>query len=459
MTVLRVGNQVTNTEFNSDYRCVIIRIKKIKLGLYSSQLYIIIIELSLIIAGKFCPRKTKKNMETYNNAKLANLRVFLWNDDTKHNVVSPDQGLFILNPSNQKENPSSIDRDPAPIVVSFELNSLRNIHKPFHNVFAKQLISKTKVFDLETTEQLAQQVATYIISCFNFRPKLATALVLDRPRLVFVADILVNDILKEESNDYVNFDTINSLFTDLVQFQQQHNHSNNGAREEALDFELNNRDFLDFSIAENNNNNNNNDVIGVDSSNADFEVSRNEEEDATFLYFRQERDHLLELLRGLPTFTHNLNLLNLNFNPNFMDFSIPEISDESSDLEGVEDNNLEEFNYVLGILRSWDRRKEEHDDKDESVQRASKRAKVMQDDTELLKSLSKIKPTIVLAKQEELSEDSICSICLEKMSSEVENKKMVRCKHVFHGACLFKWLPNNQSCPNCRTTSLANVCF
>jgi hypothetical protein len=43
-----------------------------------------------------------------------------------------------------------------------------------------------------------------------------------------------------------------------------------------------------------------------------------------------------------------------------------------------------------------------------------------------------------------------CSICLEKFKED-EQVKELSCKHLFHPACINKWLKEKESCPTCRT--------
>lgn len=41
-----------------------------------------------------------------------------------------------------------------------------------------------------------------------------------------------------------------------------------------------------------------------------------------------------------------------------------------------------------------------------------------------------------------------CSICLECINEE--HKHETECKHIFHQACIGRWLDNHNTCPNCR---------
>jgi hypothetical protein len=40
-----------------------------------------------------------------------------------------------------------------------------------------------------------------------------------------------------------------------------------------------------------------------------------------------------------------------------------------------------------------------------------------------------------------------CPICLETI---FKNKKILKCKHIFHKSCLNEWLINHDTCPMCR---------
>eukprot|EP01097_Dermamoeba_algensis_P003692 TRINITY_DN2531_c0_g1_i4.p1 TRINITY_DN2531_c0_g1~~TRINITY_DN2531_c0_g1_i4.p1 ORF type:complete len:537 (-),score=76.42 TRINITY_DN2531_c0_g1_i4:235-1845(-) len=45
----------------------------------------------------------------------------------------------------------------------------------------------------------------------------------------------------------------------------------------------------------------------------------------------------------------------------------------------------------------------------------------------------------------------ICSICIEEFSQGNPVKRLPRCTHVFHPACIDRWLAINKICPTCRT--------
>jgi len=44
----------------------------------------------------------------------------------------------------------------------------------------------------------------------------------------------------------------------------------------------------------------------------------------------------------------------------------------------------------------------------------------------------------------------ICSICRESLTTDLSYRKIKRCGHVFHAACIEQWLNDHQQCPECR---------
>jgi len=42
-----------------------------------------------------------------------------------------------------------------------------------------------------------------------------------------------------------------------------------------------------------------------------------------------------------------------------------------------------------------------------------------------------------------------CTICLESIGTQQETRELP-CKHSFHGECLYGWIRENPTCPNCR---------
>lgn len=51
-----------------------------------------------------------------------------------------------------------------------------------------------------------------------------------------------------------------------------------------------------------------------------------------------------------------------------------------------------------------------------------------------------------------VAEKAQCSICLGDCDPVVCQLTTTRCEHVFHKACLDKWLNKSESCPVCRET-------
>ncbi|KAJ1453388.1 hypothetical protein M885DRAFT_426595, partial [Pelagophyceae sp. CCMP2097] len=45
--------------------------------------------------------------------------------------------------------------------------------------------------------------------------------------------------------------------------------------------------------------------------------------------------------------------------------------------------------------------------------------------------------------------DTACVICLEDFVDREKVKKLP-CKHVYHNACIRKWLQQDMRCPTCR---------
>jgi hypothetical protein len=43
----------------------------------------------------------------------------------------------------------------------------------------------------------------------------------------------------------------------------------------------------------------------------------------------------------------------------------------------------------------------------------------------------------------------ICSICLEEIQDK-DRYELLRCPHVYHKACILKWLEKSNTCPECR---------
>ncbi|XP_020220308.1 E3 ubiquitin-protein ligase RHA1B [Cajanus cajan] len=50
------------------------------------------------------------------------------------------------------------------------------------------------------------------------------------------------------------------------------------------------------------------------------------------------------------------------------------------------------------------------------------------------------------------SEESACAVCLLEFSSEEEIRCMRNCKHIFHRACVDRWIDHDhKTCPLCRS--------
>jgi hypothetical protein len=53
---------------------------------------------------------------------------------------------------------------------------------------------------------------------------------------------------------------------------------------------------------------------------------------------------------------------------------------------------------------------------------------------------------------ENVCDESICSICFEKLKCENRPvRETNKCKHQYHEDCLFKWFDKSKSCPNCNS--------
>ena len=53
--------------------------------------------------------------------------------------------------------------------------------------------------------------------------------------------------------------------------------------------------------------------------------------------------------------------------------------------------------------------------------------------------------------------DSTCSICLRTMSTDDDIRRPPSCLHLYHKTCISDWLLQQDSCPLCRSSVLANV--
>jgi hypothetical protein len=52
----------------------------------------------------------------------------------------------------------------------------------------------------------------------------------------------------------------------------------------------------------------------------------------------------------------------------------------------------------------------------------------------------------------EASSPAECSICLERCADSGDGLIQLRCRHIFHSACLDRWLRSHADCPYCRAT-------
>uniref|UniRef100_A0A803N674 RING-type domain-containing protein n=2 Tax=Chenopodium quinoa TaxID=63459 RepID=A0A803N674_CHEQI len=68
----------------------------------------------------------------------------------------------------------------------------------------------------------------------------------------------------------------------------------------------------------------------------------------------------------------------------------------------------------------------------------------------------KQKQTVEWIHTKDFGNDTICSICLDNLSSE-NAISLSRCNHVFHRDCIFRWLPGKHKCPYCRSSMLVDI--
>lgn len=55
----------------------------------------------------------------------------------------------------------------------------------------------------------------------------------------------------------------------------------------------------------------------------------------------------------------------------------------------------------------------------------------------------------------EVGEEEPCSICLGQMTTVLAQICTLGCGHIFHSACVQRWLLQTKSCPMCRSTNIA----
>ena len=50
-----------------------------------------------------------------------------------------------------------------------------------------------------------------------------------------------------------------------------------------------------------------------------------------------------------------------------------------------------------------------------------------------------------------------CPICLDSLTSDIDDISRMACGHVFHSCCLYKWLNESDKCPMCREIKYTGV--
>ena len=63
----------------------------------------------------------------------------------------------------------------------------------------------------------------------------------------------------------------------------------------------------------------------------------------------------------------------------------------------------------------------------------------------LMRSLVPLRTSVCLQKQ-----DEICAICLQSVEPGEEQATIRRCGHLYHRACIERWLDQHDRCPKCR---------
>ena len=58
-------------------------------------------------------------------------------------------------------------------------------------------------------------------------------------------------------------------------------------------------------------------------------------------------------------------------------------------------------------------------------------------------------PTETYARGADENENETCSVCLSQMETGEEAKRL-GCKHVYHPACIDRWLERSRLCPVCK---------
>ncbi|CAO2816919.1 unnamed protein product [Amaranthus hypochondriacus] len=344
--------------------------------------------------------------------KFSDLNLFIWNDtETNHKKIPSDESIFIFRISDQKND------KPEILVFEFKLS--------FHNHggnLSKKVIAALKILNPKLRVLLAQQITDFIKSCFRFRrvssPNRNAG---DSLKLVFVADVAVNgdDLVNDDDDDD------DASRTPEFIYQADEVHYNTPSINRAVDVEIN---------------------FDLDEEQRQREIRNIETQMGSIFTHAQ---------RSITILSSMLPFLNDHLGVNEENIDYPIVNEENS----IECCDEEEVKNVLRILKSHYKIKDR-------VLRTSKRLAKKRNRDEIdcenkapnsSQRLSKIKQTIRFAEEEELREDCTCSICLENLSNDGDNLKIVRCKHVFHSECLLQWLSKNQSCPCCRSYSFVDV--
>ncbi|XP_057523554.1 uncharacterized protein LOC130803465 [Amaranthus tricolor] len=342
--------------------------------------------------------------------RFSDLKLFIWNDtETNHKKIPSDESIFIFRISDHKNDKLEI------LVFEFKLS----LHNHGGNLL-KKVISALKILIPKLRVLLAQQITDFIKSCFRFRrvssPNRNAG---NSSKLVFVADVAVN------GDDLVNDDDDASRSPVFI-YQADEVHYNTRSINRTIDVEIN----------------------------FDFDVEEQQQRERRNIE-TQIGSILTQAQRSFTVLSSILPFLNDDFGVNEENIDNAIVNEENS----IECCDEEEVKNVLTILRSHYKIKDR-------VLRTSKRLANKRNRDEIdcenkvpntSQSLSKIKQTIRFATEEELREDCTCSICLENMSNDGDNLKIIRCKHVFHRKCLLKWLSKKQSCPCCRSYSFVDV--
>ncbi|XP_010667193.1 uncharacterized protein LOC104884266 [Beta vulgaris subsp. vulgaris] len=431
-----------------------------------------------------CNASVTNMLSLHSKAQLKNLRLFLWN-------APIDEGLFVFNITSL-----TTEKIIHHVIVRFELCYL------YENKFldlAIQVVMDAEVFGRKASGLLVQQVSDYFASCFRF----CEVGYVDLGVVVFVADVVVDgheleekDVLSacralsrivdshsflhkllEDEEEVVEDDQYQRIDETIVALEAihiGHDDDYHGFHVEDDDELSENIDYQEEQGHEGRSSSDYDDsIIEVPSEDVlsdsddynsflerlfddDYDVDHN---DVNYV----DDVHEIPPTNWVSTMESTLDYAVINVNSgNYSDEENDQhtnIITFCSELEDVDETNADEFNHILNILRRWlHHEEEEHGTSilEAESSRTTESTKVSQDHS-VRKILLKIKPTIELVNAKELTEDSICSICLEKISSEGENIKISRCKHVFHRNCIFKWLSKKQSCPCCRLSSLTDV--